>query len=31
VDILTLGSDGKRTIDYRKFHDVRDAHASPTH
>jgi len=31
VDILSLMPDGKRTIDYRKFHDVRDASDTPTH
>jgi len=31
VDILSLLPDGKRTIDYRKFHDVRDANDAPTH
>ena len=31
VDILSLLPDGKRTIDYRKFHDVRDAGDAATH
>lgn len=31
VDILSLLPDGNRTIDYRKFHDVRDVSDTPTH
>jgi len=31
VDILSLNPDGQRSIDYRKFHDVRDNNAAPTH
>ena len=31
VDILTLSPDGQRSIDYSKFHDVRDIHGAPTH
>ena len=31
VDILSLLPDGNRTIDYRKFHDVRDDGGAPTH
>jgi inward rectifier potassium channel len=31
VDILTVLPNGRRAIDYRKFHDVRDALAASTH
>ena len=31
VDILSFKPDGKRSIDYRKFHDVRDPGETPTH
>jgi len=31
VDILSLTPEGRRSIDYRKFHDVRDVDTTPAH
>jgi inward rectifier potassium channel len=31
VDILSVTSDGQRSIDYRRFHDVREPDITPTH